>query len=369
MKNRLVFIGSYTQPIILGTGERIPGSGDGVTVYRMDEAGHLTRLFATGKPNPTYLALSADKRFLYTVNELKEYHEEASAAVSAYSINEKTGELTFLNRRMTGGGDACYLTTSENDSHLLAGNFTGGSFSIFPILADGSLGTASCFVQHYGHGAHPARQASPHVHQITPDPEGKYVLVADLGTDEISVYGIDWASGLVSPNAAPAIKTEPGDGPRQFVFDRSGRFLYLVTELSNTVRVYAYDSAIGSAIFLQSLPTLPEDCVVESIAACIKLHPGGAFLYASNRGHDSIASYRVQEGGTLSPLAILSTGGKTPRDFNITPDGKFLLSGFQDSNELILYSIDPLNGRLTEVERTACNSPTAVLFADYECLA
>ena len=366
MKNRLVFIGSYTQPIVLGTGELIPGSGDGVTVYRMDEAGRLTRLFATGKPNPTYLALSADKHFLYTVNELKEYHEEASAAVSAYAIDPKSGELTFLNRRMTGGADACCVNLSGNDSHLLVANFTGGSFAILPVLPDGSLGTAACFVQHYGKSVSPTRQASPHVHQITPDPLGKHVLVADLGTDEVCVYGIDWATGMVTPNAAPAIKVEPGDGPRQFVFDQSGIFLYLLTELSSTVRVYAYDSETGRATFLQAVPMLPADCAVETIAACIKLHPNGQFLYASNRGHDSIASYRVQKDGTLSPIAIQKTNAKTPRDFNITPDGKFLLSGFQDSDELILYAIDPVTGQLAERARTVSNSPTAVLFADYE---
>ena len=366
MKNRLVFVGSYTQPIVLGTGELVPGSGDGVTVYRMDDAGRLTRLFAAGKPNPTYLALSADKRFLYTVNELKEYHEEASAAVSAYSIDPASGELTFLNRRMTGGADACCVSLSANDSHLLVANFSGGSFAILPILPDGSLGTASCFLQHYGKSVNPARQAGPHVHQVSPDPLGKHVLVADLGTDEISVYGIDWNTGCVTPNAAPAIKTTPGDGPRQFVFDRSGKFLYLVTELSNTVRAYAYDSETGKATFLQTLSTLPNECVSDTIAACIKLDPNGAFLYASNRGHDSIASYRVHKDGTLTPLGIQKAGGKTPRDFNITPDGKFLLSGFQDSNELILFSIDPLNGQLSEIERTPCNSATAVLFADYE---
>lgn len=366
MKNRLVFIGSYSQPIVLGTGELLPGTGEGVTVFRMDDAGHLTRLFATGKPNPTYLALSSDKRFLYTVNELKEYHEEASAAVSAYTINEETGELTFLNRRMTGGGDACCVSLTANDSHLLVANFTGGSFAILPVLADGSLGTASCFVQHYGSGADPKRQASPHVHQITPDPEGKHVLVADLGKDEVLVYGIDWDCGCVIPNAALTIKTEPGDGPRQFVFDQSGKHLYLLTELSNTVRVYAYDSETGKAIFLQSLSMLPNDCVADTIGACIKLSPNGAFLYASNRGHDSIASYRVQADGTLRPLGIQQADAKTPRDFNITPDGKYLLSGFQDSDELILYAINQGNGQLTEIERTPCKSPTAVLFADYD---
>ncbi len=366
MRNRLVFVGSYTQDIILGTGELVPGSGDGVTVYRMDDAGHLARLFATGKPNPTYLALSSGQRFLYAVNELKEYHEEASAAVSAYKIDPQSGELTFLNRRMTGGGDACCLSVAHNDSYVLVANFTGGSFSIFPILADGSLGTASCFIQHYGHSVNPTRQASPHVHQISADPLGKHLLVADLGTDEISVYGVDWTTGCVTPNAAPAIRVVAGEGPRQFIFDPSGNILYLVTELGNTVRVYAYDSETGAAQFLQTLPTLPNDCVPETISAGIKLHPNGKFLYASNRGYDSIASYRVQPDGTLTPLSIQQTSGKTPRDFCITPDGKFLLSGFQDSNELILYEINLLNGQLTEVERTVCNSATAVLFADYE---
>lgn len=366
MKNRLVFIGSYTQDIVLGTGELVPGSGDGVTVYRMDDGGHLTRLFATGKPNPTYLAISADQRFLYTVNELKEYHEEPSSSVSAYAIQPETGELTFLNRRMTGGADACCLSVANGDRHLLVANFTGGSFAVLPILANGSLGTASCFVQHYGRGPHPTRQASPHVHQVSPDPLGRHLLVADLGTDKISVYGIDWPTGCVTPNAAPAIPVAPGDGPRQFVFDRSGKFLYLVTELGNTVCVYSYNSETGAAEFLHSLPTLPNDCVTNTIAACIKLHPGGEFLYASNRGHDSIASYRVQKDGTLAPLAIQKTGGKTPRDFNISPDGEFLLSAFQDSNELILYRIDPRNGQLSELERTQSNSATAVLFADYE---
>ena len=366
MKNRLVFVGSYTQDIILGTGELVPGSGDGVTVYRMDDAGHLTRLFATGKPNPTYLALSSDRRFLYAVNELKEYHEEASAAVSAYKIDPQSGTLTFLNRRMTGGGDACCLSVAHNDSYVLVANFTGGSFSIFPVLADGSLGTASCFIQHYGRSVNPARQVGPHVHQISADPLGKHLLVADLGTDEISVYGIDWASGRVTPNAAPAIRVDAGEGPRQFIFDPSGKILYLVTELGNTVRVYAYDSETGAAQFLQTLPTLPNDCVPETISACIKLHPNGKFLYASNRGYDSIASYRVQPDGTLTPLSIQQAGGKTPRDFCITPDGKFLLSGFQDSNELILYEINLLNGQLTEVERTLSNSATAVLIEDYE---
>lgn len=365
-QNHLVFVGSYSQPIVLGTGETIQGSGDGITVFRMDESGHLTRLSSAGKPNPTYLALSADKRHLYSVNELKEYHDEPSAAVSAYRVDPVSGELTLLSRRMTGGADACYLCVSSEGKYLLVANYNGGSLSILPILPDGSLATPSCFIQHYGHGAHPQRQAAPHVHQVTPDPQGKHVLVADLGLDKIFVYGINWETGCLIPDAAPAIELTPGDGPRQFVFDKSGKFLYLVTEMGNTVCVFSYDGETGHAKLLQTMPTLPNECVADSIAACIKLHPDGKLLYASNRGHDSIASYRVHGDGTLTPLSIQSAGGRTPRDFNITPDGNFLLSGFQDSNELILYKIDRDNGKLTEIERTPCNSATAVLFADYE---
>lgn len=365
-QNRLVFIGSYSQPIVLGTGEIVDGSGDGITVFRMDASGRLSRLFSAGKPNPTYLALSADNRYLYSVNELKEYHSEPSAAVSAYRIDPETGELTLLSRRMTGGGDACYLCVGPDGKHLLVANFTGGSLCILPILPDGSLATPSCFIQHYGHGTLPDRQASPHVHQVMPDPLGKHVLVADLGLDKIFVYGIDWETGCLSPNAAPPIELSPGDGPRQFVFDKSGKFLYLVTEMGNTVCVFSYDGETSRAKLLQTLPTLPDACDTASIAACIKLHPNGKLLYASNRGHDSIASYRILDDGTLATLSIQSAGGRTPRDFNITPDGDFLLSGFQDSNELILYSIDRDDGKLTEIERTPCNSATAVLFADYE---
>jgi len=365
-QNRLVFVGSYSQPIVLGTGETVPGSGDGITVFRMDASGHLTRLFSAGKPNPTYLALSADKRFLYSVNELKEYHDESSAAVSAYRIDPETGELTLLSRRMTGGADACYLCIDPAGKHLLVANYSGGSLCVLPILPDGSLSTPSCFIQHYGHGTNPDRQAAPHVHQITPDPENEHVLVADLGLDKIFVYGMDPETGCLAPDAAPPIELSPGDGPRQFVFDKSGKFLYLVTEMGNTVCVFSYDGETGRTRLLQTLPTLPNECVADSIAACVKLHPSGKLLYASNRGHDSIASYRVHADGMLTPLSIQPAGGRTPRDFNITPDGEFLLSGFQDSNELILYSIDRGNGKLAEIERTPCNSATAVLFADYE---
>ena len=360
----LVLVGSYSQPILLGTGETLPGNGDGITVFGMDRDGTLTVLHKERTPNPTYLALSADGRFLYAVSETKEYHQEASASVSAYILNNETGKLTLLNRQMTGGEDACFLSISPNGRHLLVSNYTGGSLCCLPILPDGSLGKFTCFFQHTGSSAVSGRQDEPHVHQAIPDSSGARALVADLGTDEIVIYGADWEHGWLIPGAAATILTQPGFGPRQMIFNSSAERIYLLGELQNAVNVYAYDCSVGEARLLQTVSSLPDGCKTQSTAACIKLHPSGAFLYASNRGHDSIAIYHVLTDGTLKPFGIDSLGGKTPRDFNITPDGSQLLCALQDSDELVLFDINKNTGELSEVSHTPCRSATCVLFTD-----
>ncbi|MEZ4628505.1 MAG: beta-propeller fold lactonase family protein [Eubacteriales bacterium] len=308
MKNRLVFIGSYTEPIILGTGEPVAGSGDGVTVYRMDDAGHLTRLFAAGKPNPTYLALSPDKRFLYTVNELKEYHEEASAAVSAYAIHPDSGELTFLNRRMTGGGDACCVSGSARTAgFLFEANLPAAALRHIPDFAGRQPRHRRVLYAARQRRGPRGRQARAVLHQVSPD-RGKHVLVADLGTDEIRVYGIDWSCGLGYSNAArqQSLLSRATD-PAGFVFDRGGRMLYLVTEIGNSVRVYLMTASEPHG-FSPVVAYVAKRMRGETISACIKLHPSGAFLYASNRGYDSIASFRVHQDGSLTPLSIMEDG-------------------------------------------------------------
>ncbi len=358
----LVFTGSYSQPIRLGTGEIVPGNGDGVTVFGMGKDGGLHKLHAENTPNPTYLALSADGRFLYAVNELKEYHEEASSSVSAFALDRETGHLTFLNRQMTGGESACFLRVSPDGRHLLVSNYSGGSHCCLPILPDGSLGKMTCFFQHTGSGAVPGRQDEPHVHQSVPDPSGTRVLVSDLGTDEVFVYGADWEHGWLIPGAAPTIRTQPGFGPRQMVFNGRGDRIYLIAELQNAVNTYDYDASSGAARLLQTVSTLPDGCKTPSTAACVKLHPSGRLLFASNRGHDSLAIYQVLADGTLKESRIHLLGGKTPRDFDITPDGAQLLCALQDSDELILFDIDSETGALSEVSRTPCRSATFALF-------
>lgn len=361
MSTTVVFTGSYTQPIRLGTGELVEARGEGICMFRLDENGLLTKLASCDAPNPSYLALHPGGRHLYAVNELKEFIGLPSAAVSAYELDAQSGTLRLLNRQPTGGEDACNLSFSPCGRYLMAANYTGGSLCVFPLEADHSIGRPSCFFQHNGSGPDPLRQSAPHVHQVIADASGKHVLAVDLGTDEVAVYGADWKKGLLIPKAP--IRTAPGLGPRLCVFDETGRRMYLIAELGNAVCVYDYDAQSGSAALLQTISTLPEGDSTQNIAACIRLHPNGRLLFASNRGHDSIAVYRIGEDGLLALLCIHKTGGQTPRDFAITPAGDFLVVGHQDSHDLTVFAIDAQSGALSEVSRTACGSVTSVHIA------
>ncbi|MEZ4627284.1 MAG: beta-propeller fold lactonase family protein [Eubacteriales bacterium] len=366
MKTRLVSIGSYSQPIVLGTGETSPGSGDGVTVFRMDEQGNLTRLFSAGKPNPTYLALSPDRKFLYTVNELKKYHEEPSAAVSAYAINAGTGEITFLNRRMSGGADACYAMSAvtanicslQTSPAAVSPRFRSNRMEArHRVLLCAALWRRRASAP-AGGPARPPDDAGPFPASICSSPTWARTKSPSTGST---------GARLRNQNAAPTIRTEPGDGPRQFVFDQSGRFpVSCQRGLSNTVHAYRYNAETGEAEFPQSLPR----CQTSGGGQHRRLHQAapqaGSFstpVTAVTTASRAIACIPTVH---IDAAKHHETDGKTPRDFNITPEGDFLLAGFQDSDFLALYRIDPRNGQLTEVERESAASSTAVLFADYE---
>ena len=364
MGNTLVFTGSYTRPLTLGDGKVVQGGGDGVGIFCLDEKGGLTKRFYIDAPNPTYLALDSKKRTLYAANELAEENGLPASTVSAYRVDARRGELRYINRQPTGGESACHVALSPGDTHLLAANFAGGSVCVFPIGAGGGVERPSCFFRHFGSGADPDRQAGPHPHQLTSDPAGGYLLAPDLGTDELVVYRADWEKGHLLPAREKKIPLPPGMGPRLLVFDQTGARFYLLCELGSAVCVYDYDSREGGAKLRQTISTLPDGCKVPNTAAGIKLHPAGKHLFASNRGDDSIAVYAVEPDGTLTLCGIFSSGGKTPRDFDITPDGAFLIVGNQDSDALVVFSIDGQSGGLREVSRAACGSVTAVLIAE-----
>ena len=363
----LVFIGTYTAPIRFGTGQVLEGKGKGIYAFWFDAgSGTLAPAGVTEDgANPSYVAFHPSGRFLYAVNELKTFEGVASGTVSAFALHPATGALTFLNRRLTHGTDPCHVVVDAAGRHVFVANFMSGSVCVLPIDADGRLGKASDFIQHQGSGIDPARQQGPHAHAVTLDPASRFVFVPDLGLDRLMVYRFDADRGMLETHDIPWIKMRPGAGPRQLVFHPNGRFAYLVNELDSTVAALAYDAASGRFSYLHSLPTLPLGLAGPSTCADIQIAPSGRHLYASNRGHDSIACYVVNgETGHLAPLGFVPTLGRTPRSFGIDPTGRFLLAANQDSDSLVVFSIDAEQGSLhptgTEV---GVPTPVCVKFA------
>jgi 6-phosphogluconolactonase len=255
--------------------------------------------------------------------------------------------LTFLNKKPTGGTDPCHLIVDKTNRYVLLANFMSGSICVLPIQADGSLGDASEFIQHQGSSIDPDRQQGPHAHAVTLDPSNQYAFVPDLGLDQTLVYRFDADAGKLVPHEPPGVKVKPGAGPRHIVFHPGGRFAYLINELDSTIAVYRYEAAKGLLHDVHTLATLPENFQGASTCADVLVEPSGQFLYGSNRGHDSLAIYRIdQSSGRLDCIGHESTRGKTPRNFAIDPAGKFLLAANQDSDTIVTFRIDPQTGKL-----------------------
>ena len=340
----LVFVGTYTEPILFGTGKILEGKGEGIYVYRMAPvSGELKFIRAnTGIINPSYLAFNSSYSNLYAVNELKSFRGEESGAVSAFAVDKDAGLLTFLNKKPTAGTDPCHLIVDKTDRYILLANFMSGSVCVLPIQADGSLGDPSDFIQHQGSSIDPNRQKGPHAHAVTLDDANRYAFVPDLGLDKTLIYRFDSEPGKLTSNTPPAVAVKPGAGPRHIVFHPNGRYAYLINELDSTIDCYRYTRENGSLESIQTISTLPQGFDAASTCADLQVHPSGEFLYGSNRGHDSIAIYRIDpETGRLDGIGHESTRGKTPRNFAIDPGGRYLLAANQDSDTIVTFQIDP----------------------------
>jgi 6-phosphogluconolactonase len=335
----LMYVGTYT----------VRGS-EGIYAYRYDTAsGQLESLGLAAKTsNPSFVAIHPNHRFLYTVNEDHDYEGQSSGAISAFSIDSKTGKLTFLNQLATRGADPCHLSFDHTGKFVLVANYTGGSMAAFPVSEEGRLGDASDFIQQKGSGPNHERQEAPHAHWIDLSPDNHFALNADLGLDQIFVYRFDAAKGTLTPDNPPSAKLAPGAGPRHVAFHPRGLFVYVINELNSTVTVFSYDTKSGALHEVQTVSSLPNDFKVENSPAEIVVHPSGKFLYASNRGHDSIAVFSIDpKKGTLTTIEHVPTKGKAPRNFEIDPDGKRLLVANQESDNIVVFRIDPKTGRLT----------------------
>ncbi len=355
----LVYVGTYTRHLPHATGR-----GEGIYAYRLDPAtGALAFVGLTARvDNPSFLALDPTERYLYAVNEVEEYVGQPGGAVSASAVDPESGALTALNRQPTHGAAPCYVSVDRTGKWVLVANYGSGSLTVLPIQEGGRLGPATAVVQHHGSSVNPQRQEGPHAHSVIVDAENRYALAADLGLDKVLVYRFDAGRGTLTPHDVPSVAIEPGAGPRHLAFHPSGRYLYATGELDSTVTALAYDAEQGNLRKLQTVSMLPPGWTGTSYAADIHVAPSGKHLYASNRGHDSIAIFAIDEkAGTLTPLGHVPTQGRTPRNFALDPSGNYLLVANQDTDTIVTFRVDPATGWLTPTGHVAAvPSPVCV---------
>lgn len=360
-KNQYIaYVGTYTSKT----------NSKGIYAYRFDaEKGQLTPIgVAAETADPSFLVVHPNGKYLYSVNEVGNFNGGTTGGVSAFAIDPKTATLKLLNQVSSRGAGPCHISLDASAAFALVANYDSGNIASFPIQADGSLGTAIGFVQHSGSGPDKSRQEGPHAHWIGTSPDNRFALVADLGLDEVVIYGFDPTQGTFTPSLSGIAKVAPGAGPRHVAFHPTGKFVYVLSEMASSVTTFSYQPKTGTLKTLQTISALPKDYSGRKEAAEIAVHPSGKFLYSSNRGHDSIAIFAIDEKkGTLRSLGQVLTGGKTPRHFAIDPTGSFLLAENQESNNIVIFHIDTAGGSLTPTGQTIeVPSPVCITFVAAE---
>lgn len=350
-----VYFGTYT-----GKDSR------GVYAATFDAAtGRLSEPELAGEAvNPSFLAIHPSRKFLYAVGEIADFNGKKTGGVSAFAVDAKTGQLTLLNQQSSEGTGPCHIVVDKTGRTALVANYGGGSVASLPIGADGKLAKAASAIQHQGQSVNPQRQKEPHAHSINVDPNNQYAFAADLGIDKVLVYKLDPAAGTLTAVDAAAGTTAPGAGPRHFAFHPSGKFAYVINELANTVTAFSFNPQTGKLTEIQTISTLPEGFTGTSHTAEVVVHPSGKFVYGSNRGHDSLAIFRVDGAtGKLTAAGHVPTGGKTPRNFNVDPTGKWVLAGNQGTNTVTVFRVDPETGGLTPTGQSiAVGAPVCIRF-------
>lgn len=326
-----LLIGTYTQ-----------SSSKGIYVFNFDTAtGKATEISHTDSShNPEYLTITKDKKYVYTVNEVKD------GMVAVYAFNND--KLQLLQTKSVKSADPCYITLSPDEHNLFVANYTGGSITQFHRFADGLISNAQQFIQHDGKSINPSRQEKAHVHGAFFSPKGDYLLTPDLGMDEVAIYPYKDAAGLpLDVINAKKIIANPGAGPRHLVFSKNGLYLYIIEELSGSISVYQFNKGVTK--FIQTVYTHPSTFTGTPGSADIHISPDGKYLYASNRGtENNIAKFPILTNGKLdaSKMKLFSTQGKKPRNFTLSNDGNWLLAANQDTDNIAIYKIDKLTGDL-----------------------
>lgn len=331
----LVFLGSYTK-----------AGADGIHVYRLNMADGSLKAVGTagGIANPSFLSIHPSGKFLYAVGEVSNFEGKKAGGVAAFALDPATGKLTPLNQQASGGAGPCHITVDKAGKTALVANYGGGSVASLPIGADGKLSAAATVVQHVGSSVNKGRQTSPHAHSINVDAASKFAFAADLGLDKVLIYKLDSDKGTMTANDPPSAAVAPGSGPRHFAFHPSGKYAYVINEMSQTVTAFSYDAVKGALAELHTLSTVSEPVKGNSTAEIV-CHPSGKWVYGSNRGHDSIAVFAVDEAtGRLKVVGHEPTGGRTPRNFNVDPTGTYLLAANQGTGSVVVFRIDQTTG-------------------------
>jgi 6-phosphogluconolactonase len=336
-----VYVGGYTN-----------GGSKGIYQFHFDTAtGKLTPVgLAVETRSPSFLVEHPSHRFVYAVNE-------DTNSVSAFSVDRATGKLTLVNTVPSRGNGPCHLALDRTAKWLAVANYGSGSVAVTPVHDDGSLGEAAAFVQHQGSSANPQRQRGPHAHCVVFSPDNRFLLVADLGLDQILVYRFDRVKGSIAPADPASAHVAPGAGVRHLAFHPKGKALYAISEMGNTVTAFRW--AAGRLTEFQAIPTLPKDFTGTSYTAEVAVNRAGTILYGSNRGHDSIAVFTIGPDQKLTPAGHSSTEGKYPRHFTLDPTGAWLIAANQNSGNLVVFSVDRKTGAL-KATGDKLESPAAV---------
>lgn len=329
MKRTIMYVGTYT---------------DGIYIFEMDnDTGKMIPVSCVkGYENPTYQAVGKN---LYSVMEVDFFAGRKEGGVGSFSIDRKTGGLSFLNGKASGGRAPCHICTNSKENFLFSANYTEGTINVFPVSQNGNILDTCCRIVHEGSGPNKKRQEKAHAHFVTLTPDEKYLCAVDLGIDKVMVYKFDEYNGRLTAFENSSVELRPGCGPRHMTFDASGKFAYVINELGSDIAVLSYDASNGKFDVLKYVPTLVDAFDGENYCSAIHFSPCKKYLYGSNRGHDSIAVFDYdKENGSISLKAVIPTGGKFPRDFGIEPSGNFLYAANQNSSDIFVFKMDKSTG-------------------------
>ena len=352
---RYFALGTYREDILFGTGEVFHGKGKGISICEFDD-GNIRESSRIQVRNPSFLCLNEAKRKLYAVNEMKEYQGVFGGGLTQLSYDEE-GRMEIEKEFPTKGTDPCHVAIAPDGSFLAVSNFASGAVTIFRLDQDGNIVGEGQLYQHQGSSVHPVRQKGPHAHSAIFAPDCRRMYVPDLGVDQVLAYS--WSADQVEREMKADLDVLKGSGPRFGEFDQNGKNFYLIHEIGSQVRHYAYKN--GRMVQREMVSTLPEDFQGENICADLHITPDGKWLYASNRGHDSLACFKLDQEGNMEFSGTYPCGGKTPRNFSVDPDGRYLLVGNQDSDRIAVMEIGS-QGQLKQTGQYECGSPVCIRF-------